>query len=91
MDEVKLRRTSSSSIDTTADTEAILNDESIQLKECPSSQGFIIRIGNCRCFWHRPDGVPRIVIGPQWMYSFVILILALGFGGINIGMTVQMI
>lgn len=34
MDEVKFRRTSS--IDT-ADTEAILNDESIQLKESPSA------------------------------------------------------
>lgn len=37
MDEVKLRRTSSSGVDTTADTEAILNDERIQLKESPSS------------------------------------------------------
>jgi hypothetical protein len=88
MDEVSHRGNNSVE---TADIEATIDDSSMKLKESPNSQGFIAKIGNVRCFWHRANGVPRIVIGPEWFYSFAILFIAIGFSGINIGMMIQMI
>ena len=69
MDEVSHRGNNSVE---TADIEATIDDSSMKLKESPNSQGFIAKIGNVRCYWHRANGVPRIVIGPEWFYSFAI-------------------
>lgn len=29
-------------------------------------------IGNVRCFWHNAKGVPRLTIGPNWGFTFVL-------------------
>lgn len=29
-------------------------------------------IGNIRCYWHNAEGVPRLTIGPNWMFTFLL-------------------
>ena len=31
-------------------------------------------IGNIKCYWYNKEGLPRITIGPTWMFAIPILI-----------------
>ena len=30
-------------------------------------------VGRVKCYWFNDKGIPRITIGPTWMFAFIIL------------------
>ena len=48
-------------------------------------------IGNIRCFWHRSDGVPRIFIGPNYMFFLVLTFFTIFILWVNIKAVCDMI
>lgn len=46
------------------------------------------RLGNVFCFWYNKEtGQPRIVIGPDWVFSVIEMILMNGIAGYFIATT----
>lgn len=62
-----------------ADTEAILEDESMKLKNNPKKVQFYRQVGQVKCYFHKSNGVPRIFIGPTWYYAALILFMTVFF------------
>lgn len=39
------------------------------------------KLGNCYCFWYNNLGQPRIVIGPDWVFSVIEIVVVNGITG----------
>ena len=67
-------------------------DPEAQVQVVQKPHQYPAKVGNMYCFlWNKKSGLPRVVIGPHWFFFAVILVLAIAFSAINLGMCYQII